>query len=231
MTTPTLVNYDSDGSVATITMDDGKANVMGPPMHEQLNAALDRAEKEGAVVVLQGREGMFSGGYDMAVFQRPLEEIYGIVRDGGELVRRLLDFPRPVVAACTGHAVAQGAFLLLGADVRIGPRGSFKIGLNEVAVGLTIPHYGVELARFRLSPPWFNFATTTGRLLAPEDALAAGFLDRLVESDDVPAASAAEAALLTMVDADAHVGTKRRVRGRLLLELKEHLEAEFAQAG
>jgi len=127
---------------------------MSPGMQAALECAFDRAEDEGAVVLLRGRPGMFSGGYDMAMFSRASgDEMLRTIRHGGELVTRLLAFPRPVVVACTGHAVAQGAFLMLAADVRIGARGPFQIGLNEVAIGLPVPWYGIELARMRLSPP------------------------------------------------------------------------------
>src|SRR5262249_34109203 len=158
------VTYRLTDGVATITMDDGKANVMNETMQDALNAALDRAESDQAVVLLAGRPGLFSGGYDMAMFKRSRAEIVRTIRSGGELVRRIASFPRPVVVACTGHAIAQGAFLLLAADARIGAQGAFKFGLNEVAIGLTIPHYGIEIARLKLTAPGFNHACVTGTL-------------------------------------------------------------------
>ncbi|MDD9935499.1 MAG: crotonase/enoyl-CoA hydratase family protein, partial [Myxococcales bacterium] len=185
MTNDALVSYALEGGIARIRMDDGKANVMSAAMLGQLNEALDRAQEAQAVVVLEGRERMFSAGYDMAMFQRPADEIVATIRAGGELVTRMLDFPRPVVAACTGHAIAQGAFTLLAADVRIGVAGSFKLGLNEVAIGLTIPHYGVELARHRLAAPFFDHATMTGMLYPPERAREAGFRDEVGEAAEL----------------------------------------------
>ena len=230
MTAASLVTYDLADSIATITMDDGKANLMSERMQAALNAAFDRAEADGAVVLLAGRTRIFSGGYDMAMFERSPDEIVRTIRAGGNLVQRILGFPRPVVAACTGHAVAQGAFILLAADVRIGAAGDFKIGLNEVAIGLTIPHYGVEIARFRLSAPWFNHATTTGALYPPDEARVAGFLDRVVEPSDVLTVARAEARRLTTIDAKAHAGTKQRVRRHALSAIREGIESEFASA-
>ncbi len=228
MTASSLVTYDLGDSIATITMDDGKANVMSERMQHALNEALDRAEADGAVVLLTGRARIFSGGYDMAMFERSRDEIVRTLRAGGELVQRILGFPRPVVAACNGHAVAQGAFLLLAADVRIGAAGAFKIGLNEVAIGLTIPFYGVEIARFRLSPPWFNHATTTGALYLPDQALVAGFLERVVDHPDVLTVAREEARRLTTIDMNAHAGTKQRVRGHALTTIRAGIESEFA---
>jgi enoyl-CoA hydratase len=228
MTASSLVTYALGDSIATITMDDGKANVMSERMQHALNEALDQAEADGAVVLLTGRSRIFSGGYDMAMFERSRDEIVRTLRAGGGLVERILGFPRPVVAACNGHAVAQGAFLLLAADVRIGAAGAFKIGLNEVVIGLTIPWYGVEIARLRLAAPWFNHATTTGVLYPPDEALVAGFLDRVVDPADVLTVAREEARRLTTIDMNAHAGTKQRVRGHALTTIREGIETEFA---
>ena len=169
-----LVTCVVDDGIAEITMDDGKANVMSLAMIGALADAFRRAEADGAVTVLTGRGSVFSAGYDMALFDRPVEEI--------------LAHPFPVIAACNGHAIAQGAFTLLACDVRLGIRGEAKIGLNEVAIGLTIPHYGVELARHRLAPTWFDHATLTGALYEPGRAQVAGFLHELVDPADLGAA-------------------------------------------
>ena len=224
MQDPKLVDYELADGIATITMDDGKANVMSQAMQRAISEALARAEKDRAVVLLRGRVGMFSGGYDMAMFKRSRDEIVATIRAGGELVHRIAGFPYPVVAACGGHAVAQGAFMLLAADVRIGARGAFKIGLNEVAIGLTIPHYGIELARMRLSAPWFNHATTTGTLYPPDEALVAGFLDRVVDPSEVAEAARAQAARLGKIDHGAHAGTKARVRGEALQKMRDGID-------
>ena len=230
MTAASLVSYDFADSISTITMDDAKANVMSEAMQRELNEAFDRAENDCGVVLLTGRARIFSGGYDMAMFRGSRDEIARTLRAGGELVHRILGFPRPVVAACTGHAVAQGAFLLLAADVRVGAAGDFKIGLNEVVIGLTIPYYGVEIARCRLTAPWFNHATTTGTLYPSDEALSAGFLDRVVEPSEVLAVAREEARRLTKIDMSAHAGTKQRVRGHALTTIRASIEREFAAA-
>ena len=230
MPTTPIVHYELAEGVATITLDDGKANVMSERMQAEIGAALDRAQADGAVVLLRGRPRMFSGGYDLAMFGRPREEIARTLRAGGELVHRLLGFPRPVVALCTGHAIAQGAFLLLAADVRIGVAGDFKIGLNEVAIGLTMPHYGVEIARLRLSAPWLNHATTTGALYGPVEAERAGFLDSVVPEEAAFAAALEAARALTRVNAEAHDGTKLRVRRFALEAIRAGIDADFASA-
>lgn len=226
MSTPPLTYALADG-VATLTMDDGKANVMTLAMLGALHAALDRAESEAGVVVIAGRAGMFSAGYDLAMFKSTPEHIPATLRAGGELVHRVLGFPVPVLMACAGHAVAQGAFMLLAADVRIGVTGPRKIGLNEVVIGLTIPHYGVEVARARLSPPGFQYATVTGAFYDPEGALAAGFFDRVVAPEALDEAVASEAKRLLGLNRAAHHGTKLRVRAPALRAIRAGIDEEF----
>jgi enoyl-CoA hydratase len=227
MNAPTLLSYELVDSIATITMDDGKANVMSAAMLSALAEAFARAESEASVVVLTGKKGVFSGGYDTAMFKSSQAEIMRVVGAGGELVYRILSFPKPVLMACSGHAVAQGAFILLAGDVRIGVSGDRKIGLNEVAIGLTIPFYGIEVARQRLAPAWFNHACVTGALYDPQTALTAGFFDQLVAPDELAAATAVEAKRLASLNSGAHAAVKLRVRQAALLAMRTGLDVEF----
>ena len=211
------VSYDLAGSVATIKMDDGKANVMSTTMLAALNSALDRAEADGAIAVLSGRDAMFSAGFDRAMFGGDPDEIARTVHAGGELVHRLLSSPFPIVASCSGHAIAQGAFMLLACDVRIGVDDPFKLGMNEVAIGLTIPHFGIETARHRLTPAAFNHAAVTGAFYSPAEAVAAGFLDSLAAD-----------AQLGSIDMSAHAATKKRVRAPVVERVRAGLDDEFS---
>ncbi len=222
-----LVRYEFESSIATITMDDGKANVMSAAMLEALAGAFDRALADRAVVVLTGRPGMFSAGYDRGMFQRDQDEIRTTLRAGGNLVHRILAHPFPIIAACTGHTIAQGVFTMLAADVRIGVRGAFKIGLNEVAIGLTLPRYGVELARHRLPPQGFQYSTLTGALFGPDRALALGFFDELVEPDELAAHARSQAETLRAISMGAHAGTKARVRAPALAAIRAGIDEEL----
>ena len=135
------LQYSVADRVAAITMDDGKVNALSPAMLAALNDALDRAEdNEVAAVVLAGRPGRFSAGFDLGVLRGGGAEAEGMLKSGFELAERLLAFPLPVVLACTGHAITMGSFLVLSADYRIGAAGDFKIQANEVAIGLTMPY-------------------------------------------------------------------------------------------
>src|SRR5829696_8970992 len=107
------VRYDVADGVATLTMDDGKVNALSPAMLVAVNGALDRAADDEAVVVLTGREGMFSAGFHLPTLRAGGPDAIGMIRGGFALAARLLSFPRPVVIASTGHAVAMASFLLL----------------------------------------------------------------------------------------------------------------------
>ena len=202
----------ADG-VATVRLDDGKVNALSTDVLAELSGRFDEAEAEDAIVVLTGRATTLSAGFDIRC---PPEGWPEMVASGARLAERLLTYPRPVVVACNGSAVAMGAFLLLAADVRIGVEGPHRIGLNEVAIGLTLPWFGIELARHRLSAPYFDRCTSTGAILGPGEAVAAGFLDRTVPHDELEDAARQAAVELAAINADAHRATKLRVRERVV---------------
>ena len=192
-------------------------------------AALDRAEADGAVVVLTGREKYFSAGFDLKVFSERPEEIVEMLTLGARLSERLLSFPTPVLVACNGHAIAAGSFPALAADLRIGVEGPYKLGLNEVKIGLTVPLYVVELARQRLTPRDFNRSLVTAEMYDPEAAVGAGFLDRVVPAERLREESLAAAEELAGLNMEAHAATKLRVRDGALRALREAIETELAE--
>ena len=223
-----LATYELEGRIATIAMDDGKVNALSIEMLREVLAAFDRAEGDGAVVVLTGREKYFSAGFDLQVFSERPDEIVEMLTLGATLCERILAFPTPVVVACPGHAIAAGTFPPLAADVRIGAGGPFKLGLNEVKIGLTVPLYVVELARQRLTPRDYNRALVTGRFYDPEEAVAAGLLDSVVPADRLREASLEAAEELAGLNMDAHRATKLRVRDGAMKAVRAAIEAELA---
>jgi len=215
----TRTTYALDDGIATITMDDGKVNALSSELLTALLADFDRAEADGAVVVLTGRDRAFSAGFDLRS-----EDWRQMLTDGARLAERILSFPRPVVAACNSSALAMAGFLLLCADHRIGTTGDHRIGLNEVAIGLTMPWFGIAIARHRLTRPAFDRCAVTGALLGPEEAVAAGFLDALVPPDALAAAAREAATTLAGIDAAAHAATKLRVREGVLTGVRDGIE-------
>ncbi len=223
----TLVDYALDGPVATVTMDDGRVNALSSAMITELRGAFDRAEADRAVVLLTGRAGVFSAGFDLGVMAEGGYAVTTMVRAGFELAERVLTFPHPVVIACTGHAVAMGVFLLLSGDHRVGAAGPYRFVANEVAIGLTLPYAATEVLRQRLTPAAFNRATVLAEPFTPEEAAVAGFLDRVVEPGELLETARAAAAQAATLDLAAHAVTKRRVRAPAVDAIRAGMAADL----
>jgi enoyl-CoA hydratase len=224
------VNYALEDHVAVVTFDDGKANVYTHDALNELAGALDRAESdpEAHAVLLVGRPGRFSAGFDLATMTESPESMRSLVKAGGQFVARLLLEPLPVVAACTGHALAAGALVLLAADSRVGADGEFRVGLNEVSIGLALPVWGVELARYRIPRSRFDRSTVLGETYSPADAVASGFLDRVVPPDDLLATAGEIAAGYSNLSSAAVSGTKTRARAGVASRMLEGIDEDLA---
>ena len=220
------VTYVLEDSIATITMDDGKVNALSLRMLEALSAALDRAERDRAIIVLGGRPGVFSAGFELPVLVAGGADARKMLRSGFELAHRLLSFPTPIIAACGGHALAMGAFLLLSADYRIGADGAFKIGANEVAIGLTMPRAAIQICRQRLATTHFDRAVINAEIFAPGAAVAAGFLDEVAAPDQLMEIAQGTAVRHAKLNLAAHAATKIRVRDAMLGALSRAIEAD-----
>ena len=230
----TIVEYTLEQGVATITMDDGKNNVVSPRLVEELNAALDRAESDNALIILTGREGVFSAGFDLKTLRSGGAAAFGMIIGGFQLSKRLLSFPRPVIIACNGHAIAMGSFLVLSGDYRIATEGDFRVVANEVAIGLTMPHSAVEICRQRLTPAAFVKAVLLSEGFTPLTAVDAGFVDTVVTADELQESAKSKAKALAELDIVAHRNTKRRIRGNLVRAMGKAINRdrlEFAKMG
>jgi enoyl-CoA hydratase len=180
------------------------------------------------VVVLAGREGVFSAGFDLRTLKGGGPDASKMLIAGFELAERMLAFPKPVVIACTGHAFAMGVFLVLSADYRIGADGPYKITANEVAIGMTLPRSAIEICRQRLTPAHFNRALNNAEVYTPADAVAAGFLDRVVPAGEVRAVAQETALAFSKLSLPAHAATKERTRQLALRALREAIAADAA---
>lgn len=211
-----LISYHLEDGIATLTLSNGKVNAISPEVIAAFNAALDQAEQDRAVVIITGQPGILSGGYDLKVMTAGPQQAINLVTAGSTLARRLLAHPYPVIVACPGHAVAKGAFLLLSVDYRIGVEGPFSIGLNEVQIGMTMHHAGIELARDRLSKVALHRSVINGEMFDPKGAVEAGFLDKLVSPEELHNTARATALQLKKINMVAHRNTKLKVRKALL---------------
>ncbi|HEY1556735.1 MAG TPA: crotonase/enoyl-CoA hydratase family protein [Kofleriaceae bacterium] len=222
------LTYTLDDTVAIVRMDDGKANALSVAMIDALLGALERAEREAKALVLVGRAERFCAGFDLRVMMSGPAEATALLKRGSELLMRLYAAAVPLVIACTGHAIAGGALVVLTGDVRFGAAGAFKIGLNEVAIGLPVPVLAMELARDRLVATELPRATLTAQMYAPDEALRAGFLDAVVPAEELLARAKQEAARLGAFAAGAFRATKQRLRGATIEHVRGTLDRDMA---
>jgi len=223
------LSYRLEDGVATIAMDDGKVNVMSTLMLRELAAAYDRAQRDQAIVVLRSaRAGIFSAGFDLKVFAAgDPDASLEMVKAGAELALRILTHPFPTIGVAQGHAFPMGAFLLLASDVRIGAQGTYRMGLNEVAIGIAPPTFAVELARSRLHPAWLSRTVTLGEMFEPDDAVAAGLLDRVVAADALDQTVGGIVSALRAVHLPSHALAKERLRGATAAAMRAAIEREL----
>jgi enoyl-CoA hydratase len=225
-----LVEYDVRDRIAHVTIANGKANALAPEVIAALGDALSRAEDAGeaevGALLISGAPGMFSGGFDLQVMRSGPAAAGKLVTDGGELFARMYGSALPVVVACTGHAIAAGALLLLAADLRVGARGEFRIGLIETQLGMVLPRWAVELAHERLSKRHVQDATVGARIYDPDGATDAGFLDAVVAPEALSEAAVAEAQRWAALSRDAYRGQVRVCRGDRLGRLADAIAAD-----
>ena len=225
------VSYRLDDSIAFITMDDGKVNVLGPTMQQALNDALDHADRDNVgAVVIAGNHRVFSGGFDLKVLTSgEAQPAIDMLRGGFELAYRLLSYPKPVVMACTGHAIAMGAFLLSSGDHRVAAH-AYNVQANEVAIGMVIPYAALEIMKLRLTRSAYQQATGLAKTFFGETALAAGFIDEIALPEMVVERAEEAAREFAGLHQKAHAATKLRARAESLKAIRagiEGIEAEF----
>lgn len=221
------VTFTLEDKVAVIQMDDGKANALSQAMIDALRDALARAEREASALVLAGRPDKFCAGFDLKVMMSSPEAAATLLKAGSELLLGLYGSPIPLVIACTGHALAGGALVVLTGDYRVGATGAYKLGLNEVTIGLPVPVLAMELARDRLSKRAFVHATLLAQIYDPEGALAAGYLDVVEPADQVIARARTEATRLAALSRGAFSSTKKRLRGATIEHIRSTLDADM----
>lgn len=223
-----VVSYQSAENYVIITLNNGKANAISHDVIEGINASLDKAEQENKVVILTGQKGIFSAGFDLKVMTKSPESAKELVTKGSRLSLRMLSFSKPIIVACSGHAIAKGAFLLLSSDYRIGVEGDFKIGLNEVMIGMTMHNAGIAIAKARLSEVYLNRSVNNAEIFNPGDALKAGFLDSIVSELHLLPTAIKVAMMFSKLNKKAHAETKLKVRKPHLHALEKGIVLDLA---
>jgi len=222
-----FVTYQSEDNFVVITIKNGKANAISHEVIHGLNRSLDKAHQENKVVIITGQNGIFSAGFDLKVMTKSSESAKELVIKGSKLSLRMLSFPQPIIVLCSGHAIAKGAFLLLSSDYRIGIAGDFKIGLNEVMIGMTMHHAGIAIAKARLSEVYLNRSVNNAEIYNPKEAIKAGFLDMIVPEKELLSTAIKVAEMFSKLNKKAHFETKLKVRKKHLKELENAIELDL----
>ena len=226
MTSP--VTYALTDGIGVITMDDGKANAVSLTLQAGINEALDQAEKDGVPVILTGRPGILSAGFDLKTLAAGGQPAVDMLNGGLELAIRLLTFPAPVIAACSGHAIAMGVFLLESCDYRIGIKGNYRYSANEVAIGMTMPFSTIEILRHRVTPAALSRSVLLAEAFTPENAVETGFLDLVVEESALMDTAMNTAKSFVALNMDAHNHSKKRLRAELISAMRDGLAKDYA---
>lgn len=221
-----VVQYKNEEQYAIVTIQNGKANAISYEVIEGLHAALDCAEQDNKTVILTGQSGIFSAGFDLKIMTKSSKDAVDLTTKGSQLSLRMLSFPKPIIIACSGHAVAKGAFMLLYADYRIGVKGAFKIGLNEVMIGMTMHNVGIEIAKARLATRYLERSVSNSEIYSPEEAMNAGFLDIIVSEDELLSTAIKTAALFEKLNPKAHTETKLKLRKAYLDKIRKAIELD-----
>lgn len=225
-----FTKVEIEDGIATITLDDGKANALGFTMIEHINKALDEAEAAADVIVMTGREGVMTAGFDLKVMRNEPDRVMDLVTQGGQMLVRIFVSPKPVLLASTGHGIAAGALLMLSGDYRISMAGDFKYGLNESAIGMVLPPYGMDLARFKLNQKFLDMAVVGADLYGPEMASQIGYTDEVATADKFAARVREKAEYFKTLDAKAYAGNKRHIRQALADKMAADLKASSGEA-
>lgn len=224
-----IVSIRNEGDIAIITMDDGKANALSPAMLADLGTAFDEVEKPAKAVILAGRPGRFSAGFDLKVMMSGPDNAKGMLMAGGELALRLYEFPLPVVMAVSGHAIAGGVLLAACGDVRIGVNGPFKLGLNEIQNGMPVPILLHDFARDRLINSEFIPAVLQSKMYTSEEAVVAGWLDQSVEGEKLAEVAMSEATRLSKLTGRAYHMTKKSIRATTISRIRSTMDENISQ--
>ena len=224
------LTYNFKDGVAILALDDGKANALGTQSWAELNEAFDMAEKDDAIVILTGRDGVMSGGFDLKEMGTGPQDALELTSKGSKFARRIMAHPRPVIMAATGHTIAMGAFLALACDYSMIKAGSFKVGLNETLIGMTMHNFGIAMGRHHITKAHFNRCVINGEIFDPKGAVHAGFFDRVVPEEQWPMAIPMAGQMFGQVNAKAFRETKLRSRKEIFAILDQAIEDDLDRA-
>jgi len=183
MTDP-IATLSKENDISIIKLDDGKANAFSYDMLSQVNELLKKVPRDSGALVITGREGLFSGGFDLKTLATgDIEKITKMVQLGYRLLLELFSFDRPIVAAVSGHSIALGLFVTCSADYRIAIDGKYVCQANEVRNNMDIPTQILEIIRARVNKKYFYSAVYHSDAYSVQDSIEVGYIDEVVSED------------------------------------------------
>ena len=223
--TNTFATLSQENGISIITLDDGKANVFSEEMTKSINDCLDKVPTESGSLIITGRAGMFSAGFDLKVIASgDVAKIKKMTSSGFKLLSRIFSFPRPVIAACSGHGIALGTFLLCCCDFRIGVKGEFLLGANEMKTNMVIPAPILELIKFRVSPAHKYRSILGAEMYQLDKAIEAGLMDQVVDTEALMETALTKAAELATMGHPSYTLTKNLLIEDVLKKINKGIE-------
>ena len=222
-----IVSLDICDGIGILTWDDGHLNVLGLEAIQAFSQQLTEAQEHSKAVVLAGNPRAFCAGLDLKILNTSAMAARSLITAAIQLLLRIYEHPQPVIIACTGHALAAGAAMLLTGDGRVGSDTRAKIGFNQVQVGFVVSKFTQRLVRERLARKNVTEAVLCGRMYTPHEAAAVGFLDRVVPEEEVVRVAMSEAGRLIARSPGVFAETKLSLREALTAEVRATLDDDM----
>jgi enoyl-CoA hydratase len=212
-----------EGGIAKISLDNGKANAVSFDLAEEFMANLDRAKAQSKGVLISGQVGIFSAGFDLKVMASGPAAAKKMVSKGMLLLEKIYSHPHPVVAACEGHAIGMGVFILLSCDYRIGALGEFVLKLPETAIDMPFNATLRTLAKTHVHALHHSRAIVQSEGYSPLHAARIGMLDEAVEADQVQEKALAKLTELCALPGARYEENKLFMRAKEIQDIYESL--------
>lgn len=219
-----MISLNIENDIANIEINDGKANVISKQVANEFIEALTEAKANAKATIIKGGGDKFSAGFDLSVVKSSGQAQVEMVTAGFNLLYHLYSHPLPLLAACNGHAIGMGAFILLCCDNRIGVQQDYKIGLPETAGGMPFTPLLVTILRAELNRQFYTSAALQSQMCSPEKAAQAGFLDMIVDEGTLDASVQMGAKQLMQLPRSQYGDNKVMLRAKPLTEMKAELK-------
>ncbi len=231
MTDP-IATLTQDNDISIIKLDDGKANAFSYDMLTQVNELLAKVPRDSGALVITGRDGLFSGGFDLKTLAAgDMEKITKMVHLGYRLLLELYSFDRPIIAAVSGHSIALGLFVTCSADYRIAIDGKYICQANEVRNNMDIPTQIMEILKARVNKNYFYPAVFHSDAYSVQDSIEVGFIDEVVPQTEFMDRVMEKAKELATLPHPFYANTKKSAQDDVRQKISDAIEKYEHLAG